>query len=451
MDAMTPEPMSPANDAEALLLEKAREGERADVLHLDDKNVRATFLRDLCVRPNVYGIHAKGARLKGATISGQLDFQGAILPLRLGLFSCALEAELLLRDAEIRSFYFNDSSAPGLRADRLRVIGSLFLRRSTINGETRLMGAEITGDLSCSGANFDNPKGKSFNAQRMTVGRRLFLRNMNDINGRFDLNHAHVGDFIDDGTGWPPEGKLHINGFVYDNLGYNKGSAADRIRWLGRMKKTWNDAPTFYPQPYEQLIKVYRQSGHEREARLMAIAKQEAYCDYLQRWAEANPKDKRYWSRTWLWIFGRLIGFGYEPWRILIPILAVLFFSLWVFSHAYHNGAMRPSKERIYTQQTYQMPQETCGKEDGWSYISPDLFKGNGFCMPDDYPEFNQLTYAIDTFFPIVDLHQETYWLPKAKTFWHGFYRFYLWLHIAMGWFLTTIAVVGFTGIIKKD
>lgn len=31
------------------------------------------------------------------------------------------------------------------------------------------------------------------------------------------------------------------------------------------------------------------------------------------------------------------------------------------------------------------------------------------------YPEFNSFFYSLDTFLPIVDLHQESYWIPHAQ------------------------------------
>jgi hypothetical protein len=71
--------------------------------------------------------------------------------------------------------------------------------------------------------------------------------------------------------------------------------------------------------------------------------------------------------------------------------------------------------------------------------------------LPVEYPEFNALVFSIDTLIPFVDLHQETYWEPASDGWVGGGFRFYLWLHIIAGWVFTTVAVAGFTGLIKKD
>ena len=75
-------------------------------------------------------------------------------------------------------------------------------------------------------------------------------------------------------------------------------------------------------------------------------------------------------------------------------------------------------------------------------------------------PAFIDLAYSIDTFLPIVDLHQEKHWEPlgpRDETWWSSAWwwaflpQLYLWIHVAAGWILTTIAVAGFTGIVRKE
>ena len=45
----------------------------------------------------------------------------------------------------------------------------------------------------------------------------------------------------------------------------------------------------------------------------------------------------------------------------------------------------------------------------------------------------------------------QAYWLPDDTTGRGAWVRAYLWLHIAMGWALTLLAVAGFSGLIKQD
>ena len=65
-------------------------------------------------------------------------------------------------------------------------------------------------------------------------------------------------------------------------------------------------------------------------------------------------------------------------------------------------------------------------------------------------------------FVPLVDLHQARYWLPNANKgsvlfdvkglclLTGGLLYFYMWIHIIMGWVLTTLLIVGLTGLIRS-
>ena len=60
-------------------------------------------------------------------------------------------------------------------------------------------------------------------------------------------------------------------------------------------------------------------------------------------------------------------------------------------------------------------------------------------------PTFNAFVYSLDTFVPLVDLHQAKYRLPTGPGL-----RLYLWIHISSGWVLTTLLVVGLTGLVRR-
>lgn len=80
--------------------------------------------------------------------------------------------------------------------------------------------------------------------------------------------------------------------------------------------------------------------------------------------------------------------------------------------------------------------------------------ENKGKWLPPDYPAFSAIVYSLDVFLPIVDLHQEDFWLP-GKTDggwgWAWRYKVWMWIEILLGWFLTTLFIAGFTPLIRKD
>ncbi|NQV46012.1 MAG: hypothetical protein HQ501_13960 [Rhodospirillales bacterium] len=230
----------------------------------------------------------------------------------------------------------------------------------------------------------------------------------------------------DDLERWPVDGRLLLDGFVYDELApMAEHKATSRLQWI---RGQLNPNDTFTPRPYEQLIKVLRVMGHDRDARDVAIAKQ----DDLRKSGTLS-------LRAWLWNFvmGKLVGHGYLPWQALYFALLAILFGWAVFATAIHHDAMRPSKERITMSAKYQI-----GLNNGVIWTPPD------------YPEFNAFVYSADVFLPIVDFHQESYWLPvpiNESWLWGRWYEMFLWLYIALGWIITTLGVLGLTSIVKKD
>ena len=166
--------------AEKTVLERTQKGEPADLRSgkkEDDKpenagkwgpdrTVRAEFLYWLCADPEADKyIHAKGVRIRGAKITGELDFEDAVLPHPLALVGCALADGITLVDARTRSLNLSGSRTGRISADRLKTAGGVFLTNGfRAEGEVRLLGADIGGQLGCTGATFSNPTGDALSA-----------------------------------------------------------------------------------------------------------------------------------------------------------------------------------------------------------------------------------------------------------------------------------------------
>jgi len=128
------------------------------------------------------GYVAEGeVRLQGAQIGGDLDCSGGAfknLPKR----NSPRAAKLLM---------------PG----RANVKGSVFLRGGfTAEGEVGLVGAQIAGDLSCSGGTLKNPpqkdvaqSGYALNADQVSVAGSVFLRDDFTAEGQVRLPSARIG------------------------------------------------------------------------------------------------------------------------------------------------------------------------------------------------------------------------------------------------------------------
>jgi len=312
---------------------------------------------------------------------------------------------------------FENPRGQALSAESLTTGGNVFLRNGfRAAGEVRLLGAKIGGDLACIGGSFDNPGGVALSADGADVRGGLFWRQLQaPPDGHVLLAHATVGVLADDLQSWPGPGALNLSGFVYGAIAASSMTDAEkRLDWLRRQ-----DPQFFSPQPYEQLAKVLRQMGHDDDARKIAIARKQAL---IAR--SGNPA-----SRLARHLVLLPVGYGYRPGRALWSLLALIAFGTLVFSGPVGGGAMLPVK--LGEAQVAAYP--TCA------------------ALPSGYPRFQPLVYAIDTALPIIDFHQEAWWMPDeadVRGFWT---QVYLWLHIALGWLLTTLGIAAVTGIIKRD
>jgi hypothetical protein len=67
------------------------------------------------------------------------------------------------------------------------------------------------------------------------------------------------------------------------------------------------------------------------------------------------------------------------------------------------------------------------------------------------YPCFSPPIYVLDTLLPIVDLHQESNWVPTRPRPWAVWYEVLTWGLIALGWILTTAVVAGIGSLWRKE
>lgn len=350
-----------------------------------------------------------------------IDADGLVTAGDVAMQHIRTSGELRLRNADIGgdlslscAALIGGVSGRAVRASGLKAKGSVYFDNGfrTVEGGVGLSRARIGGKLDCNNVILSSEDGNAFNAPGMEVqGTFIWQKFLARPQGVVNLAGTRVGQLNDDIQSWPEQNHLIIDGFKYNTFDTPIVDTRKRLEWL-RLQKG------FGPYAYEQAAQVLRSMGREREARKIAKAKQ----DDLRRLGTLNP-----FGWLWNWLLGFTIGHGYQVWRALLISIVVITIGIGVFEWSFQSQVMVLVKDR-----------------DKQTYI-------RGTRCPPDVPCFEPVIYSIDTFLPIVDLRQDSYWLPVGRESNFKFFKIYLWLHIFLGWMLTTIGVVGLTGIVRRE
>jgi hypothetical protein len=140
-------------------------------------------------------LHAKGIRIKGARIEGQLDLESARLMVPISLEKCWIGERVGLKDAWAIAISFTGSYvADGIYGDGLAVEHDLvFDNGFSAEGAVRLPGAVVGGRLDCRGGRFENPRGDALLADRVGIKGSVFLNDGFSAKGVVRLLLANIG------------------------------------------------------------------------------------------------------------------------------------------------------------------------------------------------------------------------------------------------------------------
>lgn len=427
-----------------------------------------------------YALQAEGAKIGGAVLlRNKFKAEGQVR-----LFGAEIGSNLECDGASLK----NDKRY-ALNVGGAKIGGAVHLRNKfQAEGEVRFLGAEIASTLDCKAGTFRNANGAALNAYRAKVGGDLLLSSgfkaegwifISDVSigGSLDLrarkNDAeqpgadagaspgadtvvHLADascdvLIDDPEGWPANGNLRLDGFVYRRID-SPGSAASRLDWLRRQlpPAKRDRRGRFRPQPYRQLAGVLRAQGLDAEAKSILIGMAED----RRKWAELGPG-----SRFWQWVLWIAIRNGHQPLRAFSGLLILWAIGFLAFGWGYQMQAMVPSDRFAYQELESGKP------------------------LPGQYDPFCALVYAVDAGLPIISFGQRDRWHPgvasarpetdggvygticyasfmrhwdphrvwvdaPALATWLAMYR---WFHIALGWFLATMLVAGISGLVGRE
>jgi hypothetical protein len=283
----------------------------------------------------------------------------------------------------------------------------------------RLVAARISGALDCEGGKFraeadaDGRKGRALTLDSMRVGGTFFLREGASVDGVLDLTAADVGMLNDEKSSWPARGMLLLDRFQYGAITSGPLDAADRLDWLGRQDpQRWG--ADFWPQPYQQLAEVLRDTGFDGDARTVLVEKErrlrQAGYARLTSW-QAKAGHRVY---TFL---QQIVDYGYRPHWALYPAVILIVLGALAANWAAQAGILVAAK-----------PAEAG---------APAV-------------ELVPLDYAFEAFVPIVRLGQTAAFQLDMATAAGRVLQICLWIYGLAGWVIGGVAAAGVLGLFRR-
>ena len=312
-----------------------------------------------------------------------------------------------------------DGTIHSLSAHAATVEGNVYLRHGFhAVGEVAFSGAQIAGRLECTGGTFHG----DLNLETASIRGGLFWRSIVDSErAGLDLMRALIGTLDDDAESWPKPGtKLLLDGLVYEHI--SAGAPKDvrsRLDWLSRQG-------FFTPQPYQQLATVFKNEGHDARARRILIE-----MERLRR----KKEDRTLYTRAWSWILRWTISYGYRPGIAVRWLAGLVLVGYAIFLAGYYAGEVVPTEKEAYSQLEI------------------------GHTLPPQYERFHALIYSIENSFPLVRLGQVDRWQPEPNPHKSPCFRnlfgyallWFRWIQVLFGWALATFFVAGVAGIVRRE
>jgi len=207
--------------------------------------------------------------------------------------------------------------ADGLQADQnVSLSGGFQAIGAGEDGAVRLLDAHAGGQLDCTGATIRNDTGPALHAESLQVDHGVFLgggfQAVGGGNGvTLNLSHARIGGVLVVAPArlehaGDPQARLALDGLTYAGL------PVSSLDWLCLLGKA---TPSYAAQPYQQFAAAHRAAGHDGEVRRVLIAQRQAQIDR----GAVGGRAERAWAR----LTGLTLGYGYQPWRALLALVAV--------------------------------------------------------------------------------------------------------------------------------
>ncbi|MBO0652983.1 hypothetical protein J1792_09315 [Streptomyces triculaminicus] len=413
--------------------------------------------------------HGEALNADRAVMRGDLSLHSLIAEGPVSLRSATVAGRLDCSYAQLTGV---DRHHNALIADGIQVGGHLCLgdRNETtghikplrVRGTVRLVGARINGALRIVTLEMA-ARHTALDATGARITDELHWLPVSQVRGKVILERAsahRVEDNWDDvcrpRAWWPGEGGLQMAGFTYDGFGgRNRAEYEQRLSWIrcGHIERTKSSPGVFAAQPYEQLARVYKQMGQDTEARQISVARRR---DKRKHGKLLRPR------RLGSWILDRTIAYGFKTGRmgfLLVAIWAVVFgASCWaqqqddlvmpIRSVASAKAAPAPLPSPPPPPPTMTRP----------PMIQPPLIQPapaqptpTADHPQKGYPAFAPAAYAVDVAIPVLNLHQAEYWGPNTAAPHGREFAYLTYFCTVAGWLTATMAVVGLTGLARRD
>ncbi len=422
-----------------------------------------------CDRAKVNGSIFLSKPGQGSTFKGEVGLAGAFIGSNLECDSSTFEGLVTLENPR----------PIAIRADRIAVVGSIFLRKNFASkGAVRFLNARMD-VLDCTEGTFAGDGDTALSAEGATIsGYAVFegsvikdgaaqlrgvtagdvtfraaelmsvdlryatirralrsKRIVNPQNSHWDLRNASAGSVDDDRDSWPNAKNLLLDGFTYERFGSVTSSSQDdsstcptdcrsRLRWL----KLDTSNP---PHAYKQLASIYSKMGDTLNSRTTLYSLE---CLLHRRRVEEEERvilkgGKWAWSE-WLRV---TIGYGYKLWRSLYWLVPLMILGGIISYFGYLYKAIVPTDKDAYI----------CSIQHGY--------------VPNNYPRFSATLFTVERSLPAINLGIAGSWSAdptpqnSVSPLVANGIRVWLCIQRILGWLLSIFFVAGITGLVKSD
>lgn len=270
------------------------------------RRIRAELIRELLLGRRGE-LDPRGVRVSGVRVTGELDLGHVHARAALEVTGSVFDKRCDLRHACLPRLVLRGSHLVELQADGLQVDGGVHLDHGfRVTSTVRLVGVHIRGDLVMAGAELTNGAGSASNVDSLVDhGPLVDLRRLTA--GSLTLSPAVVCTGGATTTGPCPDTHRHID---LSNLTYGDLRGVDWRQWLHLLR---HHSRAYAAQPYQQLAAIQRAGGQDGPARRILITQQ----DDLRRRGHIGGWRTRFMH----WAWGKVAAYGYRTSRLVTALL----------------------------------------------------------------------------------------------------------------------------------